>query len=55
MQITNISGVDRDLPALGRVIAAGETFDVADDLATSLLDQPANWAAPTTKPAKSEE
>lgn len=54
MQITNISGVDRDLPALNRVIADGETFTVPDGLGASLLEQPANWAA-ATKPAKSEE
>ena len=54
MLIVNVSGADRDLPAVGRVIAAGESFEVPADLGTSLLEQPANWAAPTT-PAKSEE
>lgn len=56
MKITNVSGDDLHLPAIGKVIPAGDTVDVADDLGKSLLDQPANWQAATqTKPAKSEE
>lgn len=55
MKITNVSGDARILPILGKTIADGETFEVSDDLGKSLLEQPANWAAATTKPAKTEE
>lgn len=55
MKITNVSGDDRFLPAVGKTVAAGEAFEVAEDLGKSLLEQPANWAAATSKPAKTEE
>lgn len=42
--IRNVSPVgDIDVPLLRRIVGAGETVDVTDDQATSLLDQPGNW------------
>ncbi len=42
-----------DLPLIGRVLEPGEVFEVADDLAAALLDQPDNFkAAPATKEKK---
>ena len=54
MKIQNVSGDARFLPAIGKDVEAGEVITVADDLGASLLEQPANWAAPI-KPAKTEE
>lgn len=44
MNITNVSGEARYLPAIDHVVDVGESFEVDDDLAASLLEQPANWA-----------
>ena len=65
--ITNISPLgDLIIPALGNlVVKAGESVDVSDEAAASLLEQPDNWASakgakaapapvdptPTTSPA----
>lgn len=42
------------VPALDAIVPHGVAFDVADDLAESLLEQPANWqradGAPGTPP-----
>lgn len=41
-----------DLPLLGRVVEAGEEFDIADDLAAGLLEQVGNYesvSVPATK------
>jgi len=52
-KIKNVSPIgDLDVPALGLTIKAGETVDVADEFAASLLEQPTNWA-PADKAAAS--
>jgi hypothetical protein len=44
-QIKNISPLgDVDVPALGLSVKAGETIEVADNAAASLLEQTDNWA-----------
>ena len=53
--ITNISPIgDLIIPALGNlVVKAGESVDVSDEAAASLLEQTGNWAssaAPTAAP-----
>ena len=55
MQVQNVSGDARFLPAIGKDVEADEVITVPDALGASLLEQPANWAAPTIKPAKVEE
>ena len=47
---------DLFLPALGIEVAFGETIDVADDLAASLLEQSFHWSQgdSTTAPAPAE-
>ncbi len=43
--ITNVSPIgDLDVPALRRVVKAGEAVEVTVDIARSMLDQPTNWA-----------
>lgn len=52
VKIKNVSPLgDLDVPALRRVVAAGEVVEVADAaVAANLLEQSANWApVPTTK------
>jgi hypothetical protein len=44
MKVTNITDEARFVAALGVVVDAGESVEVDDDLAASLLDQPAVWA-----------
>lgn len=46
--ITNISPLgDLIIPALNNLIVkAGESVDVSDEAAASLLEQSANWASP---------
>ena len=34
---------DVDLPLIGRSLTAGEEFDVSDDVAALLVDQPNNY------------
>lgn len=52
-KIKNVSPLgDLDVPALRRIVAAGEVVEVDDDLAANLLEQSANWAA---APAKGKE
>ena len=60
-KIKNVSPIgDLVIPALGNlVVKAGESVDVSDAAAASLLEQPENWvadssapvSAPTTAPA----
>ena len=58
-KIKNVSPIgDLVIPALGNlVVKAGESVDVSDEAAASLLEQPENWVAsssnPTTSPADS--
>jgi len=58
--VTNISPLgDLIIPALNNLIVkAGESVEVSDEAAASLLEQSENWAAskkstPTTSPADS--
>ena len=44
---------DLEVPALGRVIAAGEVFDVPADLADGFAEQPTNWVSVVEKGEKS--
>lgn len=46
----NVSSLgDLDLPLVGRVIAAGESFEVDADAAELLSAQPGNWELVTEK------
>lgn len=46
MRLRNINPIgDVDLPLIGRSLAAGEEFEVADDLAAALLEQVGNYEA----------
>jgi hypothetical protein len=50
VRVRNVSPVgDLDSVLLGRVVAAGEVVEVSDEQGEALLEQPANWAAVTTK------
>lgn len=51
VRIKNISPLgDLDVPAMRRVVAAGEVVEVDDaDLADNLLEQSTNWAPQPTK------
>lgn len=45
-KIKNVSPLgDLAIPSLGIEVKAGATFDVSDEVAKSLLEQPENWAA----------
>lgn len=49
-KIKNVSPIgDLFVPALGIDVALGETVDVPDELAASLLEQPANWVSGDSK------
>ena len=49
-KIKNVSpSGDLVLPLIGRVVKAGEVFDVTDEQAVVLLEQPTNWAKPAEK------
>jgi hypothetical protein len=50
MQVTAPDGVY--LPALGRPVEKGETVDVPEDVAASLLEQ--GWDVPSGGPTKAE-
>lgn len=54
MQVQNVSGEARFLPAIDADVAANAVIEVSEELGASLLDQPANWATPS-KSAKVEE
>ena len=50
--IKNISPLgDVVVPQLGRVVAAGETVDVSDDLLESFVCQSENWQAVSYAPS----
>lgn len=54
MQIKNVSPLgDLEVPGLlgNRIVKAGDVIDVPDEFATSLLEQPANWATVPEKGA----
>ncbi|MEB0286161.1 hypothetical protein QN355_06310 [Cryobacterium sp. 10S3] len=66
-KLRNVSPIGAlDIPALGRIIAGGETFDVPDELLASFTEQTANYAlvpedgteseqAPDAEPAPEQE
>ena len=51
-KIKNVSPIgDLVIPALGNlVVKAGESVDVSDEAAASLLEQPENWVADSSAP-----
>lgn len=56
-QLKNISPLgDLDVPALGRVVAAGETVEIADALVDGFKDQASTWevTVPTSKKSTPE-
>lgn len=55
MRVKNVRGKTLEIVATGQLVAPGKTVDVPDDLGNSLLEQPANWAKPTTKPKEGDE
>lgn len=45
-QLRNINPLGEvEIPLLGRAVGAGEVFDVSDEQAAALLDQPSNYEA----------
>jgi hypothetical protein len=53
-KVKNISSLgDLNIPALGLDVLAGETIEVPDDVAASLLDQPSNWISGESNSSKS--
>lgn len=53
MKVTNISGRARDVPAIGQIVEAGESVEVADDIGQSLCEQVDVWSkTPATKSVK---
>lgn len=53
MKVKNVSPLgDLVVPALGITVAAGQTADVPEAAALSLLEQPANWQPADGKAAK---
>jgi hypothetical protein len=53
MKVKNVSPLgDLVVPALNLVVKAGDVVDVSEEAATSLLEQPANWAPGDAKAAK---
>lgn len=57
MKIRNVSPLG-DVHVLGRIVAAGEEFEVADAAAEQLLAQPANFEAakaPTPEPKEARK
>lgn len=56
MQFTNVSPQgDLDLPLIGRVIRAGETFDATPEQAALLVKQPDLWKPVVTKTTEKGE
>ena len=52
MKVRNINPLGA-VEVLGRMVEAGEVFDVSDDQGARLLEQPANYeSAPEAKEAK---
>jgi hypothetical protein len=53
-KVKNVSSLgDLNIPALGLDVLAGETIEVPDDVAASLLDQPCNWISGESNSSKS--
>lgn len=53
MKFRNIStSGDLELPLIGRVVRAGETFEISDEQGVSLLEQPAVWQHITKEKAE---
>jgi hypothetical protein len=53
-KIKNVSSLgDLNIPALGLDVLAGETIDVSDDVAASLLEQSVNWISGESNSTKS--
>lgn len=53
-KIKNVSSLgDLNIPALGLDVLAGETIDVPDDVAASLLEQSVNWISGESNSTKS--
>jgi hypothetical protein len=53
-KVKNVSSLgDLNIPALGLDVLAGETIEVPDDVAASLLDQPSNWISGESNSSKS--
>jgi hypothetical protein len=56
MKIKNVSPMgDLDVPLIGRVVAAGETFEVADEDGALLVDQPYHFTQITAGKATKKE
>ena len=50
VKVKNVSPLgDLDVPALRRIVAAGEVVEVDDELGANLLEQSANWAPAPVK------
>jgi hypothetical protein len=50
-KIKNVSPFgDLDVPSLGIIVKLGESVDVSDEAAASLLEQPIHWAAGDSAP-----
>lgn len=46
-KVKNVSSLgDLEVPALGRVVKAGETVEVPDQIGAALLEQPDVWVSP---------
>ena len=46
MRVKNVSPVgDLDVPVLGRVVVAGEVFEVPTDVGVALIAQPTNFVS----------
>jgi len=53
-KIKNVSSLgDLNIPALGLDVLAGETIDVPDNVAASLLEQSVNWISGESNSTKS--
>lgn len=49
MLIKNVNPLgDVEVPALRKVVSAGEVIEVSDEIATALLEQVGNWEAATS-------
>ena len=51
MKVRNVSPLG-EMYIRGRIVAAGEVFEVADDLGARLLEQPANFVPVVAPKAK---
>ena len=51
----NVSGHDLEIPAVGRIVADDEVFDVPDDLEDGFACQPSNYAPVSDTRRKAEK